>query len=76
MVNSTQKFLRGGGTKVITNKSEIKKVVIKDLRRSTGGGSSGGQSRNTIADLERVAEAAQAKAEAERKAAEQKLDQN
>ena len=72
MVNSTQNFLRSGGTKVITNKSEIKKVVIKDLRRSTGGGSSGGQSRNTIADLERVAEAAQAKAEAERKAAEQK----
>ena len=63
MVNSTQKFLRGGGTKVITNKSEIKKVVIKDLRRSTGGGSSSSSSGDGGAAA-RAAEAARAREQA------------
>jgi len=60
MVNSTQKFLRGGGTKVITNKSEIKKVVIKDLRRSTGGGSSSSSSSSSSGDGGAAARAAEA----------------
>jgi len=67
MVNSTQKFLRGGGTKVITNKSEIKKVVIKDLRRSTGGGSSSSSSSSSSGDggaAARAAEAARAREQA------------